>query len=202
MTDLYQMILFDLGGVVIELGSSPSWHEGGEMLDPSETWERWLSSSAVRGFESGLLGVERFAREVVDELGLRITPEEFALEFSLWPKGLYPGVRELLAEVRRSKPIGCLSNCNELHWPRFMEEMKLVDLFDVCFSSHELGAVKPDREVFERVVRILDCEPDDLLFLDDNVLNVEGARSLGLHARQVRGPDGIRAVLSELGVIV
>lgn len=197
----YEVVLFDLGGVVIELAGVPIWQSWTGAGDEDEVWERWLRSTAVRRFESGRVGAAEFAREIVDEFGLAIAPEEFVREFTKWPRGIYPGVADMLAAVRRRVRTGCLSNCNELHWPRFLNEMGLRDAFDVHFSSHELGALKPDREIFDLVVGELGCSPGRVFFVDDNQLNVDGALEAGLVARRVRGPDGLRALLGELGLL-
>lgn len=201
MRDPFEVVLFDLGGVVIELAGVPIWQGWTGAGDEAEVWERWLRSAAVRRFESGRAGADEFAREIVAEFGLAVTPDEFVRAFTRWPQGVYPGVAEMLAAVRRRVRTGCLSNCNELHWPRFLHEMGLREAFDEHFSSHELGALKPDREIFDLVVGRLGCAAERVLFLDDNQLNVDGAVAAGLAARRVRGPDGLRAVLRELALL-
>ena len=201
MTNRYEVVLFDLGGVVVELGGLPVWQAWTGTGDESEVWERWLRSAAVRRFESGRSGAKEFAREIVAEFGLAISPEDFVRQFASWPRGIYSRTLEQVATVRKTAAVGCLSNTNELHWPRFLEEMGLRDAFDHHFGSHELGLLKPDREMFERVVEILGCAPDRVLFLDDNQLNVDGARKAGLHAELARGPDGVEAVLRPLGLL-
>lgn len=197
----YEVLLFDLGGVVIELSGVPIWQSWSGAGDEAAVWEQWLRSAAVRRFESGQVGAEEFGREIVREFGLDVSAEEFVREFTRWPKGLYPGARELIEAARRRLRVGCLSNSNELHWPRFLNEMGLASAFDHHFASHELGALKPDREVFDLVVRSLGCEPGRVLFLDDNQMNVDGARSAGLAAELVRGPGVARSLLTDLGLV-
>lgn len=197
----YEVVLFDLGGVVVELAGVPIWQAWTGAGDEAEVWERWLRSTAVRRFESGRCGADEFAREIVAEFGLAVSPEEFVREFTSWPRGVYPRTIELVAATRERVRVGCLSNTNELHWPRFLDEMGLRRAFDHHFSSHELGLLKPDREMFDRVVETLDCPAERVLFLDDNQLNVDGARDAGLHAELTRGPGGVEAVLRPLGLL-
>ena len=196
----YDVLLFDLGGVVIELGGMPIWQEWTAEPDERSVWERWLRSTAVRRFESGRARPEEFADEIVREFGLRVTPSEFLAHFEQWPRRPFPGAVALLEELRPRFRLGCLSNCNELHWPRFLGEMGLGTAFDHHFSSHELGLLKPDRDVFDHVVVELGCPPERILFLDDNAINVDAARSAGLHGERVQGPEGVRAVLRRLGI--
>lgn len=193
-------MVFDLGGLIIELSGVPEF-QGLARLAEHEVWERWLRSPSVRAYESGRISTGRFAREVVREFDLSLEPSEFLARFERWPKGLLPGARELVDEVRAVRRVACLSNSNPLHWPRFRDELGLAGLFEALFSSHELGFVKPDREIFERVVRALGVAPERVLFLDDNPINVEGACRAGLAARCARGPAEARGVLGELGVL-
>jgi putative hydrolase of the HAD superfamily len=197
----YDVLLFDLGGVIIELDGLPVWQEWTREPDERAVWERWLRSPAVRRFESGRAGAQEFADEIVREFGLEIAPADFLTHFAGWPRAPFPGVLDLLAALRGRFRLACLSNCNELHWPRFLGEMGLRAAFDRHLSSHELGALKPDREIFVRAVRELDAAPDRILFLDDNELNVQGARAAGLHAERVQGPEGIRSALGLLGLL-
>jgi glucose-1-phosphatase len=178
----------------------PIWQEWTAEPDERAVWERWLRSTAVRRFESGRARPEEFADEIVREFSLRVTPAEFLAHFAQWPKRPFPGAIELLGELRARFRLGCLSNCNELHWPRFLGEMGLDAVFDRHFSSHELGLLKPDRDVFDRVVADLGCEPERILFLDDNAINVDAARSAGLHGELVRGPEGVREALRRRGI--
>jgi HAD superfamily hydrolase (TIGR01509 family) len=76
----------------------------------------------------------------------------------------------------------------------------VYDLFDHRFLSHELGLVKPDREIFEHVLARLGCPADRVLFLDDNLINVEGARAAGLHAERARGLAEVRSALARHGL--
>ncbi len=190
----YDVLLFDLGGVIVELAGLPVWTRW-TGHDEETSWKRWLLSDAVRRFESGRATVEEFGREVVREFDLPVPAETFLAEFERWPTGPFPGALELLASLAPHFRLACFSNTNALHWPRFVAEMGLGDAFHEHFASHELGALKPDREAFERVLDALDCAPKRVLFLDDHPLNVEGARGAGLHAVQVRGLSETRRAL-------
>jgi HAD superfamily hydrolase (TIGR01509 family) len=67
--------------------------------------------------------------------------------------------------------------------------------------SHITGRIKPDPDAFEHVVESLGCMPGQVLFLDDNMLNVHAAQSLGMQAIRVRGAIEAQHALAELGII-
>ena len=198
-----EVLLFDLGGVIVELSGLPQWAEwtGGRSRD-EELWRRWLCSPSVRAFESGRCTPEDFAVRLVAEFDLPLEPTEFLAAFAAWPRGPYAGALELLRQLQ-SRPfrLACFSNTNSLHWPRFLDEMELRHHFDAHFASHELGVLKPDVEAFREVTRRLGCPPRGILFLDDNTLNVDGARRAGLRAECVSGVEGARQRLHQLGLL-
>ena len=188
------MLLFDLGGVVVELAGLPVWTKWSGH-DEEESWTRWLHSPAVRRFESGRSSAARFAAEVVAEFDLPVSAEEFLAEFERWPTGPFPGALDLLAELEDRFRLACLTNTNALHWPRFLHDMGLDRAFHHHFASHELGVLKPDPEIFALVLGQLGCAPERVLFMDDNPLNVAAGRGAGLHSEQVRGLAEARALL-------
>ena len=57
--------------------------------------------------------------------------------------------------------------------------------------------MKPDREIFQHALDALDCAASDVLFLDDNQINVDGARKVGLDAHRAVGTEDARRILSE-----
>jgi putative hydrolase of the HAD superfamily len=196
-----QVVLFDLGGVLVELGGVDRF--GGLIgeTDESEIWRIWLGSHWVRRYERGRCTREEFALGMVAEYRLGVGPEVFLEEFLHWPQGLISGALDLVEDLTSHVRPACLSNTNELHWNEQVDAHLLHDLFETRFLSHELGLVKPDREIFEHVVDGLGCDPSEVLFLDDNQLNVDGARSVGLNAHRVTGVGDSRAVLADKGLL-
>jgi HAD superfamily hydrolase (TIGR01509 family) len=197
-----RVLLFDVGGVLVQLNGVEVMLEWlGKTVTEEELLRMWLLSAAVRQFESGKMDADEFAAGVIAEFGLSVGPQRFLESFTAWPTGLYPGTLEMLALIPRSYQRALLSNSNALHWPRVLHDMRLGAAFDRHFVSHLTGRIKPDSDAFEHVVETLACLPDQVLFLDDNLLNVEAAQRFGMHAIQVRGAGETRGVLTDLGII-
>jgi glucose-1-phosphatase len=198
----FDVILFDLGGVLIELAGVDRMLElCNHAFSTDELWARWLASEGVRQFETGRTGADVFGAAMLQEFGLSITAAQFLEEFTVWPKGVFPGSVELLEQLAASYRVACLSNTNALHWPRVCDEMGLARYFKHTFASHLVGMLKPDLEIFQHVVEQLGCPPARILFLDDNQLNVAGARTTGMVAYRVAGLAEVRAALIEVGVL-
>ena len=197
-----RVLLFDVGGVLVELSGVETmlgWLGGSITTD--ELWRMWLQSKSVREFETGRLAPDEFAAGVIAEFGLPVEPQQFLASFTGWPTGLYPGTLEMLAQIPSSYQRALLSNSNALHWTRVVSDLQLGPAFDHHFVSHLTGRIKPDADAFEHVVDSLDCRPEQVLFLDDNTLNVDAAKRFGMQAVRVRGIDETKRALVERGVI-
>jgi putative hydrolase of the HAD superfamily len=196
-----EAIVFDLGGVLIELAGVEqmlAWCP--ELPDTAGLWRRWLGSPAVRRYETGGATREEFAAAIGAEFHLPVDGATFLAAFERWPRALYPGATALLAELAPRYRLASASNTNELHWERFRRDWSLDAHFHHNFPSHEVGSLKPDVAYFGHVIAALGVPAARVLFVDDNAINVEAAASLGIVARRVAGVDGVRRVLAELGM--
>lgn len=196
------VVLFDLGGVLIELagvGKMLEWAP--DLGSTDELWRRWLHSEAVRRFETGRIGREEFAAALVGEFALPVSHGEFIDAFTWWPRSLFPGAHELLSRMRDRYTIASVSNTNEIHWERFATTWSLAEAFHHNFPSHLVGKLKPDAEYFEHVLADLGVPASRVLFIDDNIINVKAAAKLGMATRRVVGVDGAQAAFVELGLL-
>lgn len=197
----FDVILFDLGGVLIELTGVPvmlEWTRG--RFTEDQLWKRWLSSPAVRAFESGRSTPEQFSGAMVAEFGLPVSTTAFLDEFLLWPRRTYPGTRALLRTLADRYTLASLSNISAMHWERISNEMDLPPCFNSNFPSFKTGYVKPDREAYINALDTLGCQPERVLFMDDNAANVNAARAVGMTAFTVAGLPGVEAVLRSVNV--
>ncbi len=199
-TTEFDVLLFDLGGVLIDFAG---FEEMRRLLpqesDRSEIRDRWIHSESVQLFERGDITPESFPRRLVEEFHLELSAEDFLREFVSWARGPYPGAVTLLGRLRATHRIACLSNSNELHTP--IHRASIHPHVDAFYFSAELRLVKPDREIFDYVVRDLAVPPRRIAFFDDTLVNVEAARKVGLCAFLVDGMVELEAQLQGLGLI-
>ena len=107
--------------------------------------------------------------------------------------------REVVRSLRAGGVRCYLATNQDEHRGRHMHEtFGYADLFDDAFYSYELGVAKPDPAYFEAVLDRLSLPPEQVLFVDDNRVNVESARSVGLCAEQWHVEDGQAALREHL----
>jgi putative hydrolase of the HAD superfamily len=197
-----RILLFDLGGVLIEFAGLTGFQALlAEPVPQDELLRRWLRTDHLEQFELGRLSPEQFADALARDWDLTVTPAQFLVEWQSWTRQLYPGALDLLDRLRPRYRLAALSNSNVLHWQRNVEDLRILDIFERAFSSHELGVRKPDRAIYEHALRELAARPEHVVFFDDTFPNVEAARALGIEAYQVRGIEGLIATLIENGLL-
>ena len=111
---------------------------------------------------------------------------------------------EAVRMLRRSG-IGCyLASNQEPHRARYMSEvLGYGDLFDKEFYSCRLGTQKPLESYFHAILKDIEVAPNSVLFIDDHQVNVDSARSVGIHAATFSleaGRDGLVEILGQFGV--
>ena len=170
-------------------------------VSAEELWRMWLSSQCVRAFETGRLSPEEFADQVIRDFRLPVQRDGFLEEMTRWSMTLFPGAIELIEQIPTRYVRATLSNTNVIHWKFLMRNAGLATAFPHHFPSHLIGKIKPDAEAFQHVTQTLRCEPHEVLFLDDNEINVAGASSVGMQGVRVRGLAEAARALLDFGII-
>jgi HAD superfamily hydrolase (TIGR01509 family) len=89
---------------------------------------------------------------------------------------LFVDVRPGLHRLRARYALASLSNGNA-----DLDRIGLADLISVSLNARGIGAAKPDRRCFERLLEDLRLEPMEVIYVgDDPLLDVEAARMAGL----------------------
>ncbi len=180
----FKVILFDLGGVLVELGDSPI---PSEWLTAKTTFNLndWFNSEPATLFEKGLIAPDEFVAQFKSDLSIQASSTAILSHFAKWPIGLYSDVSNLLLKLKEKYTLGILTNTNEIHWPRIIDEFSIPKYFDHLFASHLLNMAKPDLCIFQHVISELKVNPEEVLFFDDNFVNVEASRKLGIEGVHV-----------------
>lgn len=187
-------VVFDLGGVLIELGDMTDMMASSP-YSAKEVWSSWISSPSVRRFESGQSSPDQFAQDMIREFQLTCSQEVFLELFNAWPKGMMKGAIEMLESLSAEFRLACLSNTNPAHYDSFLRHQPLMRCFEHQFLSHIMGCMKPDGDAFNIALNGLNVHPSEVVYFDDHPENVAAAASLGMHAKEVHGPEDIMAFL-------
>jgi glucose-1-phosphatase len=196
-------LLFDLGGVVIDIDFERVFARWAQhaACDVHHVGERFSPDAHYRRHEIGALSDEAYFASLRSSLGIDITDAQFLDGWNDIFIGEVPGIAPLLARARERFRLYCFSNTNRAHelvWSaRFAGVMQQ---FEKIFVSSTIGLRKPDAEAFHSVVKEIGLPPGRIVFFDDNLQNVEGARACGLQGVHVTSKSDVADALAALGV--
>lgn len=197
-------ILFDMGGVIFDQDTDKAFRR---FAAAGIDTDRYMGKYGQQGFfldlELGKIDETEFCRLMAEATGRPVTHDEAA---RCW-QGFYSSTPlyklHALGELRKSYHLGLLSNTNPFMMeltdsPRLSSEGRPISsYFDSLFLSYEMKLYKPDRAIYEEALRRDNLRPEETLFVDDSIKNVEGARLAGLHALHVPTNADWRPLLRE-----
>ena len=80
----------------------------------------------------------------------------------------------------------------------FIVREKFEDAFDEMIISAEVGAMKPEPKIFQVALEKLGVSANEAVFVDDFLINVEGAEKAGMTGIHFKDPDSALKLLKKL----
>jgi len=182
-------IIFDLGGVILNLDNRRT-EDAFTALGVKKFREYFghgFAADFFKDYEVGKIDDRQFIDSVRRLTGVAASDRAIV---DSWNALLldFPAERiQLLKELRKNYRLFLFSNTNALHlaalqqiWVDTFGKGALDEYFEKTYYSHLLGMRKPDRESFEHILKENQLIGAETLFVDDAIINVEGAEQAGL----------------------
>ena len=194
-------LVFDLGGVVIDLDFGRVFARWGELADadPVELRDRWSMDEVYERHERGEITEAEYFDWLSSALDIELTLDQWVDGWNAIYVGPVMGVDSLLAEVAERYPLYGFTNSNATHtacWKIEFEE--LLSPFATIFVSSTIGLRKPEARAFNFIADTVGLPIEALHFFDDSEENVVGARAAGLSASHVTTLAELRAATRAL----
>jgi len=195
-------LFWDNGGVILTNG----WDRGSRKAAVEKFHLDWADFEdrhelMLDAFEKGDISLDEYARRVVFYRERPFAADDFK-KFMLEQSQPFPESLEFLGKLARKRAymMAALNNeSTEINEHR-IEKFRLRDYFEAFFSSCYLGLRKPDAGIYQKTLKITQCNPSECVLIDDRGLNLECARELGIHTVQFQRVDQLRDDLKSLGV--
>jgi len=196
-------LLFDLGGVVIEIDfgrAVQAWADAAQ-APAARIAECFSLDAGYEAHERGEISAQAYCTHLRATLGVTLADEILLSGWNQIFVGEIPGVGALLECLAASFPLHAFSNTNVAHRAFWQAHYaKLLQPFSQIFCSCDLGTRKPSPDAFLDVSRRIGIAPGRIVFFDDQPQNVRGAREAGLLAHEVHSAGDIRAALQHEGI--
>jgi 2-haloacid dehalogenase len=195
-------VVFDLGEVLIP------WHPRTlfrKLIPDAKTLERFLAEVCTSEWNA----LQDAGRPLAEGTAERIAAFP---QYEAWIHAFYDRWPEMLGEViegsvellRDLKANGyrvlALSNWSGETFPLARRLYPILSEFEGIVISGPEGMIKPDPAIYRLLCERYGVVPEQAVFIDDNLRNVEGAQAIGMHAIQFHTPLQVREALACLGL--
>ncbi len=195
-------IVFDVGKVLVDfdwqsffdaLGFSPeAYEEVAKATVQSELWNEFDRSKMadeeiLEGFLEHAPGRRNEVMRFWDNIGSCIRRYDYA----------FPWIRSL---QERGYGVYLLSNYPRRIYSQSIEELAFVEIVDGAVFSYEVQYTKPEREIYEALLRKYGLNPTECVFIDDNRANIVAANELGMATIHFHTKSQAEEELRSLGV--
>ncbi len=202
MTGRYSVIAFDLGNTIIRFDHHISAEKISSLfrIDSKRAYELFFDSEITRAFDRGGISSREFHKRITNSLGIKLPYKDF---ISIW-NDIFWEDRESCDIVRRLKPdyrLFLISNVNRLHFEYIEKKFDIIKCFDEIILSYIIGAMKPDKVIFEDMIRRAGGDRTRLLYIDDREDLVKEAELLGIDSIRYEGTDKLIEELGKKAVI-
>ena len=197
-------VIFDVGNVLY--GWDPQSFLA-RQLPEDEARLRFIEQVDLWGWHDTLDAGRPFAEAAAD---LSEKFPDYAALISAWGERFgetisdpVPGVHAIVEELdARGVPLFAITNFSAEFWAPFRaREDGFFRRFNDIVVSGEEKLLKPDPALYYRALDRFRLKPADALFVDDRLINVEGAEAVGMKAHLFTGADDLRARLEAEGLL-
>jgi HAD superfamily hydrolase (TIGR01509 family) len=181
-------IIFDLGGVIMDIDVKQTMNAFSKLglKNIHEYFGHGFAASFFSDHEAGRISDEDFLQEIKNLLHEEVSRGQLVDAWNALLLKFPPERITLLKELKSKYRLFLYSNTNAIHYSKFSEIYRktfsgeLEDLFEKAYFSHVLGHRKPEITGFELIIAENGLDPKTTLFVDDALINVEGAIKAGL----------------------
>lgn len=203
-------ILFDLGGVLIDLDVRRTLDAFHALLPPSlDLHTASLTANSLLGghdselidrYQTGDISTDEFIRTILSVCRPGTTAEQVREAWFAMLIGISPERKQLLRWLHeQGYPIYVLSNINEMHVEWTLLHCPELQCAQRLLFSNEIHLAKPDPRCYELVLRETGIRPEETIYIDDLPANIEAGQSFGfqtLLADTPSWPDQLQQILT------
>ena len=129
---------------------------------------------------------------------------EIRMYYGQWETMLKDAIHEtveILLELKKKYKIYGLTNWSAETFPIALDRFEFFQVFDGILVSGKEKLIKPDEKIFERMMEKFNLKPENCLFIDDNLKNVEASRAFGIQTIHFINPEDLKEKLVEMKII-
>lgn len=196
-----KIICFDLGGVLLEVNWQLTLDYFNLTITPQKALLEIGQSQIYFEYEKGNIKAGEFAQYINQKYNCELSTEKFKLGWNKCLTGAINGAAEIIDSIPHHYKIFALSNTNQEHYD-YYRHFSFFKKFKKIIASQHLGLRKPDPLIYQKAIELINHPPQEILYFDDLIENVEGAKKAFMNALHIKDPiKDLTAGLKKFGVI-
>jgi 2-haloacid dehalogenase len=198
-----EAVVFDIGGVLLDWNPRYLYRQ---LFDDEREMERFLSEICTLEWHQAHDRGKPFETSCAELAALHPEYAEMIYAWGRRSEEMIAGpIQETVEILGRLKAAGvpcyALSNMETETFPLRVNRYPFMSWFDGTVVSAYEGVIKPEPEIFRRLLERFELRPESTLFVDDSPRNVRAARELGIQAVLFESPAAFERVLTEAGLL-
>lgn len=204
MKDKIENIVFDFGGVLIDLDFQrllKAFKRIGfnDIESQLQTYER---EGIFQKYELGEMTTDEFRMAIREKSNITLTDSDIDDLWNLMLVKIPAEKLDFILSLRNNYNVYLLSNTNSIHWDYACKNsfnykgLGIKDFFIRTFLSYEMHLAKPDKAIYERMLCEAGLVPENTLFIDDSEINCTVAKQLGIQVHHYQIGDSLETVLT------
>ena len=203
MTKNVEAVVFDVGRVIVEWDLRNLFEK---LIDDAAELDWFLSNVVTEAwhFEHD---AGRPLAEMVPERKAQFPDhaeliDAYRSRFGETIPGPVPGTAALIERLAaRDVPLFAITNFGAEFWQEFRPTQPVLRNFRDIVVSGEEKLAKPDPAIFQRADKRFGYAPQAMLFIDDNLANIEAASALGWQVHHFTDAAILESDLANRGLI-
>lgn len=199
---MIQAVIFDVGGVLLRTENrAPRQQWEAQLgLAPSGAETLVFNSQMGQKAQRGEITEPELWRWIGSHLNLS-TEETAAFRTGFWAGDeMDMALVALIRQLKNRYQTAVISNYASNLRPELTHQFNIADAFDEIIISCEEGITKPDPEIFYRALARLGRKPEEAVFIDDFLHNVQAAQAVGLSAIHFQPGIDLPGALQQLSI--
>ncbi|MBC8495238.1 HAD family phosphatase [archaeon] len=202
---MIKTIIFDLGEVLVSdaviyyLNNLADFTDVLELAGITREKSKEIWSKYWPDAKFGRTDIDTFWNEFYEHITTDATPAEV--------KALYDSkiimdqeVYSFIKNLKKQYPLLAIANETKSGIKLKLDKFKLDKLFDKIYCSALLGMAKPNKDIYEFVLKNADIKAEESIYIDNQIENVEAAKELGFQAIHYQSLSQLKQDLSALGL--
>ena len=196
-----QWIIFDISGVVVPFTLvNPAGYEFGSRFFSQKELEGVFFEKSYKNYMLGLISHEQFVGDYLKKKKLDLSVEEFN---EIFIKDVHPmiGMELIFQKLEPRYSLALATNEGKVITKYKVEGSGVMQYISKVIPSYLLRELKPYPDFYKKMLKKLEAQPQECIFIDDKKENVNTAKMMGMEGIEFKSAAQLEQDLIKLGVM-